>query len=366
MTSAKASVAFLVPYPPGRAPSQRFRVENFLPLLDEAGIQYRLLPFMDAATWADVYKSGSTVRKVLGIARGYLRRVKHLFIAARASYVFVHREASPLGPPVFEWLLAKVFRKRLIFDFDDAIWIPATGGKHDWAAVLKCPWKIKHIIGWSHTVAGGNDYLCDYARQFNSSVVRVPTVVDTETRYNRLKEHTAEEKVVVGWTGSHSTLQYLQDFSRTVAELQGELDFTFVVIADQAPELPVPDMQFIPWRPETEIEDLLRIDIGVMPLFEDAWSEGKCGFKLIQYLAVGIPALATPIGVNSVIIEEGVNGCLCRTNQEWKARLRELITNAEKRQQFGHAGREQIIARFSIASQRQAFLSLFQPGGTKP
>lgn len=360
MASSSISVAFLVPYPPGRAPSQRFRVENFLPLLDAAGIRYRLLPFMDAATWADVYKSGSTLRKVLGIMRGYLRRIGHLFIAARAGYVFVHREASPLGPPVFEWLLAKVFCKRLIFDFDDAIWIAASGGKHDWANRLKCHWKIGRIIGWSHMVAGGNDYLCNYAREFNPSVVRIPTVVDTDTRYDGVKEHMADRKVVVGWTGSHSTLIYLQDFSRTIAELQRELDFTFLVIADQVPDLPIPDMQFMPWRPETEIDDLLRMDIGVMPLFEDPWSEGKCGFKLIQYLALGIPALATPIGVNQDIIEDGSNGYLCGDSAEWKARLRELISNRELRQQLGETGREKIVAQFSISSQRSNFLKLFR------
>ncbi len=360
MGNRKPFVAFVVPYPVGRAPSQRFRVENLLPILDEAGMAYRVLPFMDDAAWKSLYAGGSAVQKGLGLLRGFARRAGHLFIAARAAYVFVHREASPLGPPWFEWLVSKVLRRRMIFDFDDAIWIPpGYTGRNRVVNWLKSYWKIKHIIRWSHTVVGGNDYLCDFARQHNGSVVRIPTVVDTDKRYDRLKEHSDKTPVVVGWTGSYSTLQYLQDFSRILAELQADLDFTFLVIADKVPDLPIANMEFVRWRPETEIEDLLRMDIGVMPLFEDAWAKGKCGFKLIQYLAIGVPALATPIGVNPMIIEEGVNGYLCRTDEEWKARLRELITDAGKRGQFGRAGRQRIISSYSIYSQRSTFLHLF-------
>jgi hypothetical protein len=277
------TVAFIVPYPIGHAPSQRFRVEMLLPILDEAGVKYSVLPFMDEATWKVMYKGGRAIQKALGILKGYFRRLGQLPRAASADWVFVHREAAPLGPPIFEWILAKVLRKKLIYDFDDAVWIPLESGKHRWANHLKCHWKVTRIIRWSHTVAGGNDYLCDFARIHNNSVVKIPTVVDTDIRYDRLKEHVEKTPVIVGWTGSHSTLLYLQDFSRIIAELQEEITFTFLVIADQAPDLPIANLQFIPWNPANEINDLLRMDIGVMPLHEDRWAEGKCGFKLIQY-----------------------------------------------------------------------------------
>jgi glycosyltransferase involved in cell wall biosynthesis len=183
-------------------------------------------------------------------------------------------------------------------------------------------------------------------------------VVDTGHRYNRLKEH-KEGKPVVGWTGSHSTLKYLDELLPVIRELQEELEFTFLVIADKAPEINLKDWEFVAWNTQTEIDDLMRIDIGVMPLTADLWSEGKCGFKLIQYLSLGIPALASPVGVNSKIIVEGENGFLCANDGAWKSGLRKLITDASARAQFGQAGRGKMIMEYSIQSITPAFLQVF-------
>ncbi len=354
-------VLFLLPYPVGRAPSQRFRVENLLPLLDEAGISYTLRPFMDEATWQVLYKGGSLSQKLQGIFRGFLSRLKTILSEARKyDYIFIHREASPLGPPVFEWMLKTIFRKKIIFDFDDAVWIPNTSADNKIAAAFKSHWKTKYICKWSYRVSAGNDFLCRYAMQSGAaSVVRIPTVVDMERRYNRVKEHRAG-KVTIGWTGSHSTLKYLHDLVPVIEELQKELDCTFLVIADKKPELLLADWHFIPWSTVTEIEDLLHIDIGVMPLTADAWSEGKCGFKLIQYLSLGIPAVASPVGVNKDIIDHGVNGYLAGNREEWLAALRRLIADADHRDAAGISGHEKMSREYSVASLKASFLSLFK------
>ncbi len=354
-------ILFLLPYPIGKAPSQRFRVENLLPLLDEADISYTLRPFMDRATWQVLYKGGSLPQKMWGICRGLLGRLKTILSEAYAhDYIFVHREAAPLGPPVFEWMLKKIFRKKIIFDFDDAVWIPNTSAGNKIAAAFKSHWKTKYICRWSYRVSAGNDFLRRYAVQSGAaSVARIPTVVDMERRYNRVKKHRAG-KVTVGWTGSHSTLKYLQELVPVIETLQQELDCTFLVIADKKPELPLNDWQFIPWDPDTEIEDLLRMDIGVMPLTTDPWSEGKCGFKLIQYLSLGIPAVASPVGVNKDIIEHGVNGYLADGREEWLLALRRLVVDADHRKAAGAAGHEKMIREYSVASLKTSFLSLFK------
>lgn len=355
----KPKVLFLVPYPLKHAPSQRFRVELFEPYLQEAGISYTIVPFMNEQTWKVLYKKGSAIQKAWGVVKGYLKRLKTTLIDVHGyDYVFVHREASPLGPPIFEWIVAKLWRKKLIYDYDDAIWLPNTSAENKFVSWFKAFWKVKYICKWSYKVVGGNDYLCRYALQYNNNVVRVPTCVDMERMHNGIKQH-GHHKVIVGWTGSHSTLPFIYEVVDVLKKLQEELDFTFLVIADKKPDLPLRDWQFIPWNAQTEITDLLKMDIGIMPLQNDTWSEGKCGFKLIQYLSLAIPAVASPVGVNNIIIEEGVNGYLCNDEQAWKAALHQLINDAALRQAIGTAGRSKMLTEYSVQSQKDNFLNLF-------
>lgn len=359
MKDKAAHILFLVPYPMKHAPSQRFRVELFLPELDKAGITYKIQSFLDEQTWDVLYKGGGFISKVWGVTKGFARRWKIVLSGlSRYDFVFIHREAAPLGPPVFEWIISKALRKKIIYDFDDAIWIQNTSKENKLVSWIKAFWKVKYICKWAHKVVGGNDYLCEYARSFNKRVVKIPTCVDTVNGHNRLKDqHT--DKMIVGWTGSHSTMKFLDEIVPVLVELQTKYDFEFVVISNKPPAFELPSLRFIPWMEETEIEDLLKLNIGVMPLEKDPWCEGKCGFKLIQYLSLGIPAVASPVGVNTVIIEEGVNGFLCKTKEQWSKSLIFLIEEEQSRFQLGEAGRKGIEKDYSIRSQTEKFLGLF-------
>lgn len=354
-------VLFILPYPLDRAPSQRFRVEKLLPLLDDAGIEYALRPFMTEATWDILYRCGSRVQKVTGIVKGYAQRAYTvLFEASNYDKIFIHREAAPLGPPVFEWYLAKILRKPIIYDFDDAIWIPNTSVQNRLARFFKAFWKVAFICRWAASISAGNKYLAQFAK--NNSIAKVtvmPTVVDTVNQYGLIKQQRSG-KVTVGWTGSHSTLKYLDLIIPVLQRLQYEFDFTFLVIADKNPDLLLTNVLYLPWNPATEIKDLVKIDIGVMPLTEDRWAEGKCGFKLIQYLASGIPAVAQPVGVNKEIIEHGINGFICSTPDEWYSYLKKLIGDPESRKKFGAQGRLKIVNEYSITANTDKFLSLFK------
>lgn len=356
----ESRILFLVPYPVKRAPSQRFRVELFEPALKEANIKYSISPFIDEQTWNILYSPGSSLKKALGIIRGYLRRTKNvLWDVRKYTHVFIHREAAPLGPPIFEWLLTTLWRKKVIYDFDDAIWIPNTSSENKIAAFLKANWKVKYICKWADTVVAGNKFLCAFASKYNKNVVCVPTVVDTDNGHNKIKEHRTDS-ILVGWTGSHSTLPFLEQMLPTLQDLHNEHPFTLLVIANKKPDYDFPSLMFIPWKEESEIDDLLNADIGLMPLTTDAWSEGKCGFKLIQYLSLGIPAVASPIGVNSTIIEHGRNGYIAQTQDEWKQHLLTLMKDMDSRKEMGKAGREKIVKEYSVQSQKNTFLSLFR------
>jgi hypothetical protein len=202
MKTKRPLIHFWVPYPLKVAPSQRFRVELFLPLLEKEGYAFEIFSFLDQSAWNILYLSGKRPAKMFGTLKGLFRRVSHLFSSIKADYIFLHREAAPVGPPVFEWLLTKIFRKKIIHEYDDAIWIP--GGEEIGLAKkwLKASWKVKHIIKWAHKVVGGNEFLCSYARQYNASVILIPTVVDTEQGHYKTKNQLENSRVVVGWTGS--------------------------------------------------------------------------------------------------------------------------------------------------------------------
>lgn len=348
----------MVQLPKYVSPGQRFRFEQYEPLLADNGFTVETFPFLDEATYRILYRNGHLLQKIAGVCKGFVRRFKFLFVVKKFDYIFLQREMAPVGPPVFEWIAAKLLGARIIYDFDDAIWIPNVSEKNKMAGFAKCFWKIKWICRWSHKVSVGNDFLAAYAKTHNPNVVYNPTCVDMETRYNTTASLN-HRPVVIGWTGSHSSIPYLNGCVTALQELATKQAFRFLTICDRKPALPLDELEFVPWNSKTEIEDLLRMDIGIMPLKPDAWSEGKCGFKLIQYLALGIPALASPVGVNREIVEHGVNGYLCATKEDWITYLTVLLKDAEKRKSFGERGRQKMQSFYSLASNAGTFLSLF-------
>ena len=358
INKTKPTIHFWVPYPIGVAPSQRFRVELFLQRLEREGYSFRLLTFMDKKAWDILYKPGNKFLKAWGTVKGFFRRINHLFQSTKADYIFIHREATPLGPPIFEWLLAKIFGKKIIHEYDDAIWIPGGEKISFMKKWLKATWKIKHIIKWSYKVAAGNDFLCEYARQYNSSVFLIPTVVDTEQGHFKQRGQNSENRVIVGWTGTHTTLHNLEVIEGVIPELKKEIDFDFLVISNKAPHWNF-DFIYKQWELSSEQEDLLKMNIGIMPSKQGPWFEGKCGFKLIQYHACGIPAIASPTRVNSLITLHNKTGFIAKDKDEWKTYLKQLIADAQLRTAMGRAAREHIENNYSLNSLFPAFISLF-------
>jgi glycosyltransferase involved in cell wall biosynthesis len=355
-------ILFLTPYPLGQAPSQRFRFEQYLDILRAHGHTYRLAPFLSDATWRILYKPGQATRKALGILSGFGRRLGHVLAAPSYDFVFVHREVAPLGPPILEWLLAKVLRKRIIYDFDDAIWLANTSEANRMAAGLKWHHKVDSICRWAYKNSCGNDYLAAYARQFNPNVVINPTTIDTVHLHNQVRNQSASGSLVIGWTGTHSTLKYLLPILPVLAQLEAEgQEFEFRVISNQPPNFDqhLRSLRFMPWQKATEIADLLTFHIGLMPLEDDPWAQGKCAFKALQYMALGIPALVSPVGMNTEVVQNNMNGYICHDSADWLRCLRQLLTDAKHRQQLGKAARITIEQRYSVTANTSNFLELF-------
>ena len=365
----KKIIKFLVPYPFDIAPGQRFRYEQYLEILKENNFDYELLSFLDEQTNKILYKKGYTFEKITGVLKGFLRRFYHIWKARNADFIFVYREATPIGFPFVEWILTKIFNRKLIYDFDDAIWISATS-QSKLIALLKYSNKVKQICNWSYKISVGNEYLQRNANQFlkiaeNSTTKAVlnPTTIDLEKKHTILHQHNQNQKPIIGWTGSHSTLIYLEMIIPILKELEQEYDFIFRVICDKNPNVDkennLKNFEFVKWNKETEIQDLSELDIGIMPLTDDKWSEGKCGFKALQYMALGIPAVISPVGVNKKIIQQNENGFLAYTENDWKEHLSFLLENPQRRQEIGALALQTIQNQYSVQSNEENFLRLF-------
>lgn len=357
----KQTILFLVPYPFDEAPSQRFRFEQYLNQSTAHGYSYRTQSFLSYQAWSALYSKGKVIAKFFALAFGFLKRISVLFLLPGTDYVFIHREAAPVGPPVFEWIIAKVFRKKIIYDFDDAIWLTDKKNENILERFIRFRSKVGLICKWSYKVSCGNEYLCNYARQFNSNVVLNPTTIDTENLHNpALFKKETTTQLTIGWTGSHSTLKYLKEIESVLQQLeQKHSALQTVIIADKKPDLKLDRLVFVPWNKNSEAEDLRKIDIGIMPLPDDEWTKGKCGFKALQYMALEIPSVVSPVGVNTKIIEPGVNGFYATTQSEWISALESLIANPALRNSIGKSSRKKIVDHYSVLSNSSTFFSLF-------
>ncbi|WP_133273799.1 glycosyltransferase family 4 protein [Hymenobacter radiodurans] len=355
-------ILFVIPYPHGQAPSQRFRFEQYLEFLKEAGHYYTLAPFISASAWAILYKPGHQLEKVMGVLGGFLRRLGLLFSVSSYDFVFIHREATPIGPPVFEWIVANVLGKRIIYDFDDAIWMKDPAGERTLISQLKWQQKVGSICRWAYKISCGNAYLRDYASQFNPRAIINPTTLDTEHLHNQVRDQNAASTPVIGWTGTHTTLRHLDIVWPVLERLEREgHNFVFHVISNQPPEYTnLRALHYTPWRKATEIQDLLQFHVGLMPLVDDPWARGKCAFKALQYMALGVPALVSPVGMNTEVVQDGINGFICSTDEQWYTALRSLLVDGELRARQGKAARQTIVERYSVVSNKNNFLALFQ------
>ena len=347
---------------PRRAPSQRYRFEQFFPALDEAGISYDYRFLLNAKMDKDFYAPGKYFQKIF-IVLSCIGKLTYtwLFVVHKYEYVFVQKQLFMLGTSFFERRFAK--KAKLIYDFDDAIWMMNISKANRKLAFLKNPDKTKEIIQVAHQVVVGNEFLANYALQFNANVAVIPTVVDTEN-YHRKSPYTEKEnsKVCIGWSGSHTTIEHFLTLIPTlekVKEQHGDKAY-FKVIGGPNFKYEKLGIQGIRWSEETEVAELEEIDIGIMPLPNDNWSEGKCGLKGLVYMSMGIPNMMSNVGVNKTIIEQAQNGFLCDSEGDWLKYFNALIQDFDLRKSIGEKGRETILKHYSTQAVREDFLGLFE------
>jgi len=301
-------------------PSSRYRVFQFLVPLRQQGYQCTLIEAPQRDPWKRL---------------AYLPRLFHLALTQDVLYV-----QKRTFPKVILCALKRL-NPRIILDLDDAIYLRPT----------RRP-LVDAILRAAVVVVAGNDYLAEYARQFNEQVVVIPTVVDTDVYCPPLgPRHPGDDRVVIGWIGSdpnRGDLASIQPVFDWLGEQYGE-QVVFRAIGRRPLEMETKlQLEFVPWTLEGSRPALQQFDIGIMPLEDTEWNRGKCGFKLIQYLAVGTPAVASPTGVNREIVRDGETGYLASTAQEWQQRLARLVEDESLRLQMGRAGRRHIEQQYSL------------------
>lgn len=337
-------VLVLAPYPTRTVPSQRFRFEQYLGPLQEQGIRLEVRSLLDRSTWQLVYASGHYGAKARAVVRGALGRLVDLVRAPQYDAAIVHREAFPFGYPVFERALAARHLPYL-FDFDDAVYLADARAPNRLVAPLKFPRKTESNIKHASLVVAGNQYLAAWARAHNRRVKIIPTTIDTELY---LPRHGAQkEPVCIGWSGSKTTSPNLRPLWPVLRDLQREYGVRFRFIGDEALSIPDVSTEVLPWQEESEVQELQEIDIGLMPLPATDWACGKCGLKALQYMALEIPTVMSPVGVN-VEIAAGGAAVLAGPPEDWHRALAELVVDREKRARIGAEARKRVVDRYSV------------------
>ncbi|HJQ32249.1 MAG TPA: glycosyltransferase family 4 protein [Pyrinomonadaceae bacterium] len=345
---------------PLEAAATRFRVAQFVAPLAELGIEVELRPFMDARLFGAFYRREGKARTAAGLALAAARRLGDAWRARGADVLLVQREAMLFGPPVVEWLAMKVGGCPMLLDLDDATYVAYESPTYGrLGAALKWFRKTDDLIRWARVVTCGNRNIAEYVASKGTRAVVIPTVVDTDI-FRPAPKAEADAPPVVGWIGTHSTFPFLESIFPVLQELAREHRFRLKVVGagSRQPELAGVGVEYLDWKLEREVEDFRSLDVGLYPLTvlgnaPNEWLAGKSGFKAVQYMAVGVPFVVTPVGVCAEMGEPGTTHLTATTPEEWRAALSTLLSDAALRRSMGEAGRRHALSHYGLRAQAE-------------
>ena len=339
-------IHFLVPHPIDEAPGQRLKFEQYYERFRAQGFEVIHDPFYTSALYKRLGQPGLLWKMVL-LGGACLKRVRSLWNAWRSDVVYLFLEAVPAGPPIIEWIIVCLFRRPVVYDIDDLIYLKKPGSRDPFPTLFDRRRKVEYIMRVARHVIVCTPHLEKEARRLNQNVTRISSTIDT-VKYTPRTDYSGP-RITLGWSGSFSTSSYLHLLDDVLRTLQAQYGVAVCVIGDPGFTIPGVEVEAIPWTSKSEVENLLRIDIGLYPLPCQEWDLGKSGLKALQYMGLGIPTVLNPFGANLDIVEHGKNGLFASTEKEWLKVLTELILNPSLRERIGKAGRRTVEARYSVA-----------------
>jgi L-malate glycosyltransferase len=366
MTAGRATKRMLVlcPYPHGVAAGQRLKFEQYYADWRAAGWEVDAASFMDAALWRVLYERGHFAAKLAGVTKGYVRRLRDLFRLRRYDLVYCHMYVTPLGTSLAERLV-RALAPKLVYDVEDNVMahVDRFGRDHPNRLLrfLRASGKYSFLVREADHVVTSSPALNERCKTINrrAACTYISSSVDAD-RFQPANRYSNDGLVTIGWTGTFSSRQYLDLLRGVLQKLARQRRFRLRVIGNFDYALPGVDLEVVRWTAEREIEDLQAIDIGLYPLPADEWVSGKSGLKAIQYMAMGLPCVATDVGTTPLIIRDGENGLLVRTEDEWLSALVRLLDDPELRRRLGEAARRDAVAKYStkaVAAQYREVLS---------
>ena len=354
---------------PVEAAATRYRLVQYVAPLAERGIRLDVRPFLDSRVFASLYRRGELARTAVGILGAAVRRLGDVVAARGIDVLLVQREAMILGPPLAEWLMTRVGNCPMVLDLDDATYIAYSSPTYGrLGKVLKWPGKTDRLIRWASVVTCGNRTIAEYVRSQGTYAVVIPTVVDTDRFRPASGPNRRDPSVsVIGWIGTHSTYPYLESIFPALQDLARSHRFLLKVIGSGRDRIRVPgvSVETLDWSLEREVEDFQALDIGLYPIVDDGWSAGKSGFKAIQYMAVGIPHVVTPLGACAEIGESGVTHFCASSRDEWCGALSCLFQDGELRERMGESGRQHALRHYHLSVQAERLVYVLRQTAEK-
>jgi Glycosyltransferase len=352
-------IAAFVPNMLGVSPGQRVRIESWAKALENAGWHIDFCTFEDEPLHEFLYTSGNAAEKVKGLVRCYKKQFRNINKTIRADVAFIFREASLVGPAILERLIARK-GVPVVFDLDDPIFLPYKSPTNNWASLLKFSRKTHKIFQISSQIIAINQLIADYARQFNPNVTVIPNCIDTERYVPRSENSDAGQIPKLVWIGSQSTMANLNEIAAPLKRLEESHNAELLIIGAGKADLGLKNVESRQWSAESEVTDLQEGGIGLLPLTDLNWNNWKFFFKAIQYMAVGIPVVARRMGSNVEVIEDGINGYLVETEDEWYDRIGILLRDEPMRRRMGNAARQTVESEFSLSAQAVRVVDLFE------
>ena len=347
----KKKLLIICPFPEGVAAGQRLKYEQYLDDWRDAGFDITISSFMDHEMWNIAYKKGHFFQKVLGTFRGYIRRFKDALRIHKFDIVYIFMWVTPFGTTIPERFV-RHHSNSLIFDVEDSVLvgqeINKSSNPNPITQFFKNSNKAKFLIQKSDSIISSSPFLNEQCIKMNryKKSTYISSSINTD-RFIPANKNLDNDLVTIGWTGTFSSKLYLDRLASIFQQLAVKIDFKLRIIGNFDYELPGVNLEVIQWSLENEVRDMQKIDIGVYPLHMDEWVMGKSGLKAIQYLAFGIPVVATDIGTTPLIIRNNINGYLAKTDEDWLDSLEKLVLNPDLRQKMGQEARKDALERYS-------------------